>query len=85
TNEAKCIQFMRENGWFVKFEDFPKDLSIYDAELSNLIRLGLIRQTPARIKVTQTRYDEDSFAIGEADEQDLRFELTELGSNTAES
>lgn len=82
TDEAKCIDFMRFDGkYYTDYKDIPKELEIYDSELSNLTRLGLIRQAPQKIIMKEPSLDREGKFIQDAsyDDNDLKYELTELG------
>ncbi|MDP4210964.1 MAG: Abi-alpha family protein [Bacteroidota bacterium] len=80
SEEANALDFIREKG----IVDYMK-LNIYDAETSNLVRLGVIRQLTPRAKIKDVKYQgygEDDYneTVVVYDDNDIRFEITELGS-----
>lgn len=82
TNEAKCLEFLRYNAkFYTEFHEIPKELEIFDSSLSNLIRLGLIRQAPYKIIIGKPYHDHEGSYIQKADydDNDLKYEVTELG------
>lgn len=83
TQEALALEFMK-NKDCVEISDFPSELDMSDAPLSNLIRLGLIRELLPSIQVfqinsqLQAEFEGPQF-MTKYDDFNFYYTLTELG------
>jgi len=82
TEEVRFLELFKNHDTIIDFDDIPLDYEILDAELSNLVRLGLIRLLPHKLNISKVdlNWSGDVNEVEtEYDMNDLRYELTELG------